>query len=96
MSTQEYCGDVINFKTYSKSYKLKKRIPNSEENMAIFKDVHEEIISRTDWERIQQKRGKTRKRKTNEGEKSIFSGILVCVDCGKNLWYNFNQKNKDV
>ena len=45
LSLQEYCGDVINFKTYSKSYKLKKRIPNSEENMAIFTDVHEAIIS---------------------------------------------------
>lgn len=26
---QEYCGDVINFKTYSKSFKNKARISNS-------------------------------------------------------------------
>lgn len=25
LSMQEYCGDVVNFKTYSKSFKLKKR-----------------------------------------------------------------------
>ena len=48
---------------YSKSFNLKKRIPNSEENMAIFKDVHEPIVSRAAWERIQEKRGKARKRK---------------------------------
>ncbi len=29
LAQQEYCGDVINFKTYSKSFKNKARIPNS-------------------------------------------------------------------
>lgn len=96
LSTQEYCGDVINFKTYSKSFKLKRRILNSEENMAIFKDVHEPIIDRDVWNRIQEKRGKTRRRKTNAGEKNMFSGLLVCADCGHNLHYHFNQKNPDI
>lgn len=41
LSLQEYCGDVINFKTFSKSYKMKKRIANDEQNMAVFKDVHD-------------------------------------------------------
>jgi len=96
LSRQEYCGDIINFKTYSKSYKLRKRIPNSEENMAVFKDVHEAIIKRADWERVQVKRGKMRKRQTHEGAKPLFSGIVVCADCGHNLWYHFNQKNHDI
>ena len=64
---------MINFKTYSKSYKNKKRLPNDEENMAVFKDVHGPIIDRVTWEKVQQKRGKIRKRRTNEGEKnSLF------------------------
>ncbi len=96
LSMQEYCGDVINFKTYSKSFKLKKRIPNAEENKAVFKDVHEPIIDRVDWEKVQTKRGKTRKRRTNDGEKNMFSGLLVCADCGRNLWYHFNQKNPEI
>jgi site-specific DNA recombinase len=96
LSMQEYCGDVINFKTFSKSFKLKKRIPNAEENRAVFKDVHEPIIARADWEKIQQKRGKARKRKTSDGEKNMFSGLLVCADCGHNLWYHFNQKNPEI
>ena len=54
------------------------------------------IIDRAVWERIQDKRGKTRKRKTNEGEKNMFSGLLVCADCGKNLWFHFNQRNPDI
>lgn len=96
LSLQEYCGDVINFKTYSKSFKHKERLPNSEENWAVFKDVHTPIIAREIWEQVQQKRGKVRKRKTNEGEKNMFSGLLRCADCGKNLWYHFNQKNPAI
>ena len=45
LTLQEYCGDVINFKSYSKSYKMKKRIENPEENRAIFLNVHEAPIS---------------------------------------------------
>ena len=93
---QEYCGDVINFKTYSKSYKLKKRLENSEENRAIFLDVHEPIIERAVWEKVQLKRGKVRKRKTDSGEKCMFSGLIVCADCGSNLWYHFNQLNPEI
>ena len=93
---QEYCGDVINFKTFSKSYKNKKRIENAPENMAVFKDVHEAVIDRAVWENVQQKRSKIRKRKTNEGEKNIFSGLLKCADCGHNLWFHFNQGNPDI
>lgn len=96
LSMREYCRDVINFKTFSKSFKLKKRIPNAEENWAVFKDVHEPIVARADWEKIQQKRGKARKRKTSDGEKNMFSGLLVCADCGHNLWYHFNQKNPEI
>ena len=84
LGLQEYCGDVINFKTYSKSYKNKKRMVNDEENRAVFKDVHEPIIARAVWEKVQSKRGKMRKRRTNEGEKNMFSGLLVCADCGHN------------
>lgn len=43
---QEYCGNLINFKTYSKSFKNKDRLQNDPENWVIFKDVHEPIISR--------------------------------------------------
>ena len=32
LSRQEYCGDVINFKTYSKSFKNKQRLENPKEN----------------------------------------------------------------
>ena len=96
LSLQEYCGDILNFKTYSKSYKNKKRLANDRENWVIFQDVHEPIIERTVFEQVQQKRGKIRKRRTHEGERNMFSGLLVCADCGHNLHFHFNQGNPDI
>ena len=96
LSVQEYCGDILNFKTYSKSYKNKKRLENDRENWAIFKDVHEPIIERAVFEQVQQKRGRMRKRQAKDGERSMFSGLLVCADCGSNLHFHFNQGNPEI
>ena len=96
LSVQEYCGDILNFKTYSKSYKNKKRLENDRENWAIFKDVHEPIIERAVFEQVQQKRGKMRKRQAKDGERSMFSGLLVCADCGSNLHFHFYQGNPEI
>ena len=96
LSVQEYCGDILNFKTYSKSYKNKKRLENDREKWAIFKDVHEPIIERAVFEQVQQKRGKMRKRQAKDGERSMFSGLLVCADCGSNLHFHFNQGNPEI
>ena len=93
LAQQEYCGDVINFKTYSKSFKNKARIPNPEENWAIFKGVHEPIIDRETFELVQELVGKTKRRSTKEknGEKNMFSDLLYCADCGSKLWYHVKQ-----
>ena len=96
LSLQEYCGDILNFKTYSKSYKNKKRIDNDRENWVVFQDVHKAIIERAVYEQVQQKRGKIRKRRTNNGEHNMFSGLLVCADCGSNLHFHFNQGNPEI
>ena len=97
LTTQEYCGDVINFKSYSKSYKMKKRIENPEENRAIFLNVHEAIIDRPTWEKVQTlKSGTRRKRPTVTQESSVFSGVMKCPECGGNLNFHFNQNNHDI
>ncbi len=77
-------------------YKNKKRIDNDRENWVVFQDVHEAIIERAVYEQVQQKRGKIRKRRTNNGEHNMFSGLLVCADCGSNLHFHFNQGNPEI
>ncbi|HCD91081.1 MAG TPA: recombinase, partial [Ruminococcaceae bacterium] len=98
LSQQEYCGDVINFKTYSKSFKNKRRYDNDPENWMIFKDVHEPIIAREDFERVQARIANTKRRapKPHNGQKSIFSDLLFCGDCHTKLRYHTNTINKDI
>ena len=95
---QEYCGDVINFKTYSKNFKNKTRIDNPVENWKIFKDVHEPIIDRDTWETVQKLVARTKRRapKKENARKHIFSGLIRCADCGSNMRYHTNTVNKDI
>ena len=93
LQNQSYVGDVVNFKTYSKSYKLKTRLENAEENWEIHKDVHEPIVDRDLWETIQKSFGKTKYRKPKDVEKNMFAGFLHCSDCGANLNYKFTHDN---
>ena len=82
---QEYCGDVINFKSYSKSYKMKKRIENPEENRAIFLNIYETIIDRQTLEKVQAlQKGMHSKKPTVIQEPSVFSGLPKCPGCGGN------------
>ena len=95
---QEYCGDVINFKTSTKSFKNHKRIDNPREDWLIFPDRHEAIIDRATFEKVQQLLATTKPRKPKEinGPKSIFCDLLRCADCGKKLWYHTNTVNRDI
>ena len=98
LEQQEYCGDVINFKTYSKSFKNKKRILNPEENWKVFKGVHEPIIDRETFETVQKMKSKAKRRAPNpkHAEKNMFCGLLYCADCGSPLWFNVNHPNTDI
>lgn len=50
----DYCGHTVNFKSYSKSHKLKKRIPTTKEQQAIFFNTHEAIVEDAVFERVQE------------------------------------------
>ena len=98
LSKQEYCGDIINFKTYKKSFKHKVRRDNPPEKWSVFRDVHEPIVDRNTFERVQAFTKKTKRRapKAENGEKSMFSDLLCCADCGSKLWHHTNSGNKDI
>ena len=95
---QEYCGDVVNFKTHSKSFKNHRRIDNPKEDWLIFENVHEPIIDRESYKKVQKMLGNTKHRapKEENGPKSIFCDLLYCGDCHKKLWYHTNTVNKDI
>ena len=86
LERQEYTGCTVNFKTYTKYLKFKKRMENPKENQRVFEDTQSAIIERGQWERVQALRANKR-RPTKTGKTSIFSGLVYCADCGAKLYY---------
>ena len=70
LERQEYTGCTCNFKTYSKSYKLKKRIPNEPENMFYLPDTQEAIVSQAQFDRVQELRKNKRRPAKAERQRS--------------------------
>lgn len=85
LENQTYAGDTVNFKTYSKSNKLKRRLKNSPENILIFENTHEAIVSRKVFEMVQ-RHFEGRKRPDKQGEMDKYAGYLYCGECGSKLY----------
>ena len=83
----EYTGCVCNFKTYSKSYKLKKRIPTAKEDMFIVENTQEAIIPREQWDRVQELRKERHRTLQRAERKGMFTSVLVCADCGSRMHF---------
>lgn len=92
LSNQEYVRDIVNFKTYSKSNKLKKRLKNVPENILIFENTHEAIIDRKTFDLVQ-KHDEGRRRSDKHGETDKYAGYLFCGDCGKRLYLHRAKEN---
>lgn len=93
LSKQEYCGDTVNFRSTTKSFKNKKRIERPPEEWQIFKDTHPAIVDREIFALVQELR-KHRRRPTKSGIVSPFSGLLYCADCGEKLYYSVTNNYK--
>ena len=91
LERQEYTGCTCNFKTYSKSYKLKKRIPNEPENMFYLPDTQEAIVSQAQFDRVQELR-KNKRRPVKAERQGLFSGLLFCADCGSKLHFATSKR----
>ena len=83
----EYCGHTVNFKTYSKSNKLKKRYENTPENRRIFRNTHEAIIDEKLFERVQELRASKRRPAKQAERQGLFSNLIFCADCGSKLHF---------
>ena len=93
LGKQEYCGDTVNFRSTTKSFKNKKKIGRPPEEWQIFKDTHPAIVDRETFALVQEL-CKHRRRPTKSGIVSPFSGLLYCADCGEKLYYSVTNNYK--
>ena len=93
LSKQEYCGDTVNFRSTTKSFKNKIKIERPQEEWKIFPNTHPAIIDREVFELVQELR-QHRRRPTKSGIVSWFSGLLYCADCEEKLYYSVTNNYK--
>lgn len=85
LENMNYCGHTVNFTTKKKSYKSKKKLRLPREDWLIFRDTHEALIDEETYETVQRLRQSKRKQ-SDMGEMSVFSGLVYCADCGKKMY----------
>lgn len=93
LDRQEYTGDTVNFRSFSQSFKQKKRLDKPQEEWKVFPDTHPAIIDRETFALVQELR-QHRRRPTRTGIVSMFSGLLYCADCGGKLGYSATNNYK--
>lgn len=93
LSKQEYCGDTVNFRSTTKSFKNKTKIERPPEEWKVFENTHPAIIDRETFTLVQELR-QHRRRPTRTGIISMFSGILYCADCKEKLYYSVTGNYK--
>jgi len=87
LEKQEYLGHTVNFKTYRKSYKVRKMMKSPCEDWLIFENTHPAIISQHDFDLVQELR-QNRRRMQKFEEINPFSGMVYCADCGAKMYLN--------
>ncbi|MCL2153992.1 MAG: DUF4368 domain-containing protein, partial [Oscillospiraceae bacterium] len=85
LTSQEYCGDVVNFKT-AKHFKDKHSTYVDKSEWHITENVHDPIIDRITFENVQRILENVPIRRPNlDGRIHPLSGLLYCKDCGSKM-----------
>ena len=93
LQDENYIGNSVHNRQANVSYKSKKRIHKPKDEWWKVEDTHEAIISREDFDRVQEHIA-SRRRQQKDGTTQIFAGLVKCADCGWSLSCATNRKSK--
>ena len=83
LRSEVYIGNMVQGKNGTLSYKSRKLISKPEEEWIRVEGTHEPIVSRDIWDTVAAiDRKKVRKNAPSDGNRSIFTGLVYCADCG--------------
>lgn len=94
LENQYYAGDSVHNQFTNDSWAAQRQKMNQKEEWIIIKNTHEALVSRKDFDEVQEKIGHIVKR-VNEARKSngnnvrdfnFFKQKIVCADCGKTMY----------
>ena len=86
LKNEKYVGDLIQKKTITPDYLTHaKKYNRGEEALIVIRDHHEPIISREQWDLVQEeirKRHRVKDSSDVHSNRYIFSGKIICGECG--------------
>lgn len=83
LRNEAYIGNMVQHKNEIFSYKDRRMTAVPKDEWIKVENTHEPIISREVWEQCRLiDRAQSRPRQNSLKETSLFSGLLVCADCG--------------
>lgn len=91
LTNPHYTGDLVQGRSTRRSVTNKSRDQKSPQDYIIVPNTHEAIISKQDFEAVQQLI-KSRKRTRPQAEKHLFTNTAYCADCGHGMHYKANSK----
>ncbi|MDF2787668.1 MAG: recombinase family protein [Neobacillus sp.] len=90
LKNPHYTGDLVQGRTKVRSIVDKTRDEVDEENWIVIKDTHEPLISREEFEAVQNIM-KSRYQKRPKAKIHLFTNVIFCADCGTGLWFLKNR-----
>ncbi|WP_276917324.1 recombinase family protein [Aneurinibacillus aneurinilyticus] len=86
LSNPHYVGDLVQGRQTTRSVTSKVRIEIPKDKHVVCKNAHPPIISREDFEAVQQyMEGRKKQQAKPKAKKHLFTNYLYCADCGKAL-----------
>ena len=85
LQNQSYIGDLVQGRYKRVSHKIHKIVKINKENWIIVPNHHQALVSKEDFNEVQNLIYSRDKRVGNNNEYDIFSGHLKCADCGNTL-----------
>ena len=83
LRNEVYLGHTVQNKTGNVSYKIHRQVNKPQSEWIRVEDTHEPLISREVWELVRTiEQNQRRNRTAKDGKVHLFSGVLVCMDCG--------------
>ena len=83
LKNEVYTGTVVQGKCTTPNYKIKKRIHKDEAGWIRVENMHDAIISRNQFELVQEIMLRDTRVSPKKTKVFMFSGMIYCADCGE-------------
>lgn len=93
LQDENYIGNSVHNRQSTVSFKCKQKVRKSKDEWWTVENTHEAIISKEDFDRVQEHIA-SRRRRQKDGTTQIFAGLVKCADCGWSMAFGTNHRKK--